>query len=95
MDLCEIGSVKDLILASKKKTLSEEQISFITLQALKGLLYLHSQNIIHRDVKTANILMNFRYEVKIGEASNLRCSHEPYQPILEYLRSWKTTKQRA
>jgi serine/threonine protein kinase len=38
--MCEIG-----------RTYSETQISYIIQGTLKGLLYLHSHQIIHRDVK--------------------------------------------
>jgi len=34
---------------------------------LRGLEYIHSKNIIHRDIKSANILVNNRGEVKIAD----------------------------
>jgi serine/threonine protein kinase len=66
MDYCALGSIKDLILTGEEP-LDEEQIKFVIFNAVKALTYLHSQNIIHRDVKAANILLNERGEVKIGK----------------------------
>jgi cyclin-dependent kinase 12/13 len=36
-------------------------------QMLQALEYLHSQNIVHRDVKCANLLVNNKGEVKLGD----------------------------
>ena len=41
-----------------KQTFSELQISLIIFQILKGLNYIHSHNIIHRDIKLENIMIN-------------------------------------
>eukprot|EP01133_Synstelium_polycarpum_P010587 gene10587-12319_t len=66
MDFCSVGSIRDII-ESTEKTLNESQISFVVKNTLKGLIYLHEQNIIHRDVKAANILLNEQSEVKIAD----------------------------
>eukprot|EP00007_Cunea_sp_BSH-02190019_P004525 CAMPEP_0174240368 /NCGR_PEP_ID=MMETSP0417-20130205/18519_1 /TAXON_ID=242541 /ORGANISM="Mayorella sp, Strain BSH-02190019" /LENGTH=994 /DNA_ID=CAMNT_0015319451 /DNA_START=447 /DNA_END=3431 /DNA_ORIENTATION=- len=66
MDYCGVGSVRDLI-DTLQKPLNEEQIAYICLHSLKGLHYLHSRDIIHRDVKAGNILLTDEGDIKIAD----------------------------
>jgi serine/threonine protein kinase len=68
MDYCGVGSIKD-IMQTCKDTLNEQQATYVIQQTLKGLFYLHSQNILHLDVKSANILVNEEGAVKLGTLS--------------------------
>ena len=43
------------------------QIKYIFYQILNGMAYLHKCKIIHRDIKSSNILMNNKIEIKIGD----------------------------
>ena len=43
------------------------QIKCILFQILNGIGYLHKNNIVHRDIKSANILLNNKGEIKIGD----------------------------
>uniref|UniRef100_A0A8C4GHA0 Serine/threonine-protein kinase TAO2 n=1 Tax=Dicentrarchus labrax TaxID=13489 RepID=A0A8C4GHA0_DICLA len=56
-----------LVLAVHKKPLQEIEIAAITHGALQGLAYLHSHNMIHRDVKAGNILLTEPGQVKLGD----------------------------
>uniref|UniRef100_A0A3B5B6K4 Serine/threonine-protein kinase TAO3 n=1 Tax=Stegastes partitus TaxID=144197 RepID=A0A3B5B6K4_9TELE len=50
-----------------KKPLQEVEIAAITHGALLGLAYLHSHNMIHRDVKAGNILLTELGQVKLAD----------------------------
>ena len=60
------GSLSDLI---KKfgNSLPEHTIASYTRQILRGLRYLHRNNIIHRDIKGANILVGTEGRVKLAD----------------------------
>ncbi|XP_063791334.1 serine/threonine-protein kinase TAO2 isoform X1 [Pseudophryne corroboree] len=65
MEYC-LGSASDL-LEVHKKPLQEVEIAAITHGALQGLAYLHTHNMIHRDVKAGNILLTEPGLVKLGD----------------------------
>lgn len=69
MDLCEMGSLADLMRILPSKSLSEVQIIGVLGHILSGLHYLHSQTpaIIHRDMKAANILLSKAGEPKLAD----------------------------
>ncbi|KAI7819636.1 kinase-like domain-containing protein [Gamsiella multidivaricata] len=64
MEYMEGGALTDVIDNNK---LSESQIACICLETCKGLQHLHSQNIIHRDIKSDNVLMDSYGHVKITD----------------------------
>ena len=53
-DYCSCGE----LFTNKKKPLSEHQLAFIFFQIFSALVYLHNNNIIHRDIKLENILIS-------------------------------------
>lgn len=54
-------------LHKRRKTLTEPETRWYMKQILEGVAYLHSNRIIHRDLKLGNIFLNDDLEVKIGD----------------------------
>ncbi|CAF4264948.1 unnamed protein product [Rotaria sp. Silwood2] len=67
MELCTSGSVTDLAKAILKanQRLDEPIIAYIMRETLKALYHLHSNNVIHRDVKGHNILITGDGHIKL------------------------------
>ncbi|KAI9295802.1 Pkinase-domain-containing protein [Neoconidiobolus thromboides FSU 785] len=75
MDFMEGGALTDVIEAN---AMTEKQIATICLETCKGLEHLHSRNIIHRDIKSDNVLLDIHGNVKItdfGFCARLSESH--------------------
>ena len=66
LEYCSSGSVIDLMF-SMDRTFNEYEISTIITMVLKGLDYIHKKNLIHRDIKGANILLNEDGIAKIAD----------------------------
>ena len=54
-------------LIHSKLCYEKSQIKLILYQLLQGLQYLHKNNVLHRDIKPPNILVNNKGEIKIGD----------------------------
>lgn len=65
MEYCGGGSLQDIYHVTGP--LSEPQISLVCRETLKGLSYLHSLNMMHRDIKGANILLTTNGDVKLAD----------------------------
>ncbi|PHH84000.1 hypothetical protein CDD83_2657 [Cordyceps sp. RAO-2017] len=65
MEYMEGGALTDVI--DNNPSISEEQISTICHETCRGLQHLHSQSIIHRDIKSDNVLLDARGNVKITD----------------------------
>jgi protein-serine/threonine kinase len=64
MEYMEGGALTDII---ENNTLEEDQIASISNETCKGLGHLHSQSIIHRDIKSDNVLLDAQGRVKITD----------------------------
>ena len=69
MEYAELGDLYSLIKHYKKhsKFFSEIDLWKISYEILSGLEYLHSHNIIHRDIKCLNLLITKDHHIKIGD----------------------------
>ncbi|CAL4885551.1 unnamed protein product [Urochloa decumbens] len=64
LELVTQGSLAALY---QKYNLQDSQVSAYTRQILNGLLYLHQRNVLHRDIKCANILVDATGLVKLAD----------------------------
>ncbi|EGC32729.1 hypothetical protein DICPUDRAFT_95210 [Dictyostelium purpureum] len=62
MEFMEGGTLSQAIRNFK---FCERKIAFVCREVLKGIEYLHSKNICHRDLKSGNIMISVKGEVKI------------------------------
>ncbi|TGZ73323.1 hypothetical protein CRM22_001589 [Opisthorchis felineus] len=65
MEYCGAGSVTDLVKSTRGQSLREDWISYICREILRGLAHLHTNRVIHRDIKGQNVLLTDNAEVKL------------------------------
>jgi len=66
MEFCGGGGVLD-IMRALKISLTEEQICVVVRETLQALEYVHKQQLIHRDIKAGNILLNHKGQCKLAD----------------------------
>ena len=66
LEYCSSGSAIDLML-SMDRTFSEVEVATIMEMVLHGLILIHSKQLIHRDIKGANILLSEDGYAKLGD----------------------------
>lgn len=65
MELCKNQSLIELMKNRKRITESETR-SYIS-QLIEGIKYIHSKNIVHRDLKLGNLFLDDKMQLKIGD----------------------------
>lgn len=72
-------------LIKSPQPLSNEHCRFFIFQLLKGLKYLHSANVLHRDLKPGNLLVNANCDLKICDFGLARTNQGDGQFMTEYV----------
>ena len=63
IEFCDGGAL-DSIIVELEKGLTEKQIAYVCHGMCRGLVHLHKQGIIHRDLKAGNVLLTCEVKIK-------------------------------
>ncbi|KAK1279344.1 Serine/threonine-protein kinase HT1 [Acorus gramineus] len=61
------GALKSFLIKNRRKKLAFRVVVQVALDLARGLSYLHSKKIVHRDVKTENMLLDKTHTIKIAD----------------------------
>jgi polo-like kinase 1 len=65
LELCPNQTLNELI--KRRKRLVELEVQCYVVQIVNSLKYLHSNRVIHRDLKLGNLFLNDKMEIKLGD----------------------------
>lgn len=92
LELCSNGSVMDMV--KKRRCLSLPEVRRYTVQLCGAIKYMHTRNVIHRDLKMGNLFLDHDMNLKIGDfgLAAVLVSPEEYQKgLYEHAKSRRTT----
>ncbi|KAJ0254784.1 Protein kinase domain-containing protein [Hirschfeldia incana] len=61
------GTLKQFLFRNRRRKLAFKVVVQLALDLSRGLSYLHSERIVHRDVKTENMLLDYQRNLKIAD----------------------------
>ncbi|XP_078441447.1 protein kinase superfamily protein isoform X2 [Wolffia australiana] len=68
------------LMETMKQPFSQSEVKCLMMQLLEGVNYLHDNWVLHRDLKTSNLLLNNRGELKICDFGLSRQYGSPLKP---------------
>ncbi|KAL5214243.1 hypothetical protein ABZP36_003395 [Zizania latifolia] len=71
------------VMETMKQPYSQSEVKCLMLQLLEGVKYLHDNWVLHRDLKTSNLLLNNRGELKICDFGLSRQYGSPLKPYTQ------------
>jgi len=82
MEYMEGGSLTDVVTCN---IMTEGQIAAVSRETAEGLRHLHSHGVIHRDIKSDNILLSMTGDIKLSEWSLTQHQVDPaaYSIVLQ------------
>ena len=73
MEYMEGGSLTDVVTAN---LMTEGQIAAVSRETAQGLEHLHRHGVIHRDIKSDNVLLSMTGDIKLSVCRYFRCGIE-------------------
>ena len=68
----------DLYKLLRSQKLSDDHVCYFTYQILRGVKYIHSSNVLHRDLKPPNLLLNSNCDLRICDFGLARIADPEY-----------------